>query len=479
MSMSSEIKQEISATDPPELSQAPANVPDIVRIGALPTNTQMSVDTDINEPVVKSQTFCRFVLENKGLLHSNSKIVFNMAQTDIECFMPMGISAASVIQRAVLRVGTKTINSTEDWNHYEAYRSTFISGENTLEREMITTGKMINFGFEYNSDADNKSNTAADFIRLDVGREIDKLNSDDTFLPDYQLLKNQREFQINLSSLFSFLKMNQLPLYLMREQVSIELHFTPLGATLADSKRVSVRGGETTTGADIDIDLDSIRLISDHIFYPTEIMDAFARQNSNMTMSYMDYKLSKQSLTTTVSASQLNNIRNIGGAGKIVTKVIVSLSNASSSVHLLNDYNSRAGYSNFDLGNDSFSASLISNVKYNGEFLYPIDVSNYARHFHNVQQAEGTQPFIPKTCYSDETDGLSGERFENRTIDHLEGRFFRQAYRMNKGERVNARGIELFHNYTKMPIHTFTQRVYLETAKFANLSNGILVCYDA
>jgi hypothetical protein len=62
---------------------------------------------------------------------------------------------------------------------------------------------------------------------------------------------------------------------------------------------------------------------------------------------------------------------------------------------------------------------------------------------------------------------------------HLEGRFFRQAYRLNKGQRVNARGIELYHNYTKTFIHSYTQRVYLEQAKFANLSNGILVCYDA
>lgn len=475
MSMSEEIKQEISSTDPPELSQAPANVPDIVRIGALPTNTQMSVDTDINEPVVKSQSFCRFVLENKGLLHSNSKIVFNMAETDIETFMPMGISAASVIQRAVLRVGTKTVNSTEDFGHYEAYRSTFISGENALEREMITTGKSINWGFEYNKE----DNTTADSLRLDVGREIDRDNSDDTTFQDYQLLVNQREFQINLSSLFSFLKMNQLPLYLMREQVSIELHFTPLASTLASSERVSVRGGATDTGADIDIDLDSIKLISDHIFYPTEIMDAFARQNTNMTMSYMDYKLSKQTLTSVESASQLNNIRNIGGAGKIVTKLIVSLSNASKSTNLLNEYNSRAGVSDTSLGNDSFSASLISNVKYNGEFLYPIDVSNYARHFHNVQQAEGTQPFIPKACYSLEMDNITPNEFEGRDTDHLAGRFFRQAYRMNKGERVNGRGIELFHNYTQMHPHTYTQRVYLETAKFANLSNGVLVCYDA
>lgn len=472
--MSQEIQQEVKTTAPPEVSQAPANVPDIVRIGALPTNMQMSVDSDILEPVVKSQNFCRFVLENKGLLHSNSKIVFSMAQTDIESFVPLGIGGSSIIERAVLKVGTKTINSTEDWNHYEAYRSTFISGENTLEREMVTTGKSINYGFQYNEGTD----TTADFIRLDVGREI-VASSGATVLPDYMMLTGKREFQINLSSLFSFLKQNQLPLYLLREQVSIELHFTPLATTLAGSNRVSVRAGQTTTGADLDIDLDSLRLVSDHIFYPTEVMDAFARQNSNMTMSYMDYHLSKQTLNSSESASQINNIRNVGGAGKIITKLIVSLANASASEHVLNAYVSRAMFETDALGNDSFSASLISNVKYNGEFLYPIDVDNSARHFHNMQQAEGTQPFIPKSAYSAEINNVSGDNFEGYPHGHLEGRFFRQAYRLNKGERVNARGIELYHNYTKTFIHSYTQRVYLEQAKFANLSNGVLVCYDA
>ena len=69
-SMSQEIQQEVKTPAPPEVSQAPANVPDIVRIGALPTNMQMSVDSDILEPVVKSQNFCRFVLENNLLAYN-------------------------------------------------------------------------------------------------------------------------------------------------------------------------------------------------------------------------------------------------------------------------------------------------------------------------------------------------------------------------------------------------------------------------
>ena len=74
-----DVSRELSKTAPPEESSAPANVPEIVRIGSIPTNMTMDVDSDILEPVVKSQSFCRFVLENKGLLHSNSKIVFSIS----------------------------------------------------------------------------------------------------------------------------------------------------------------------------------------------------------------------------------------------------------------------------------------------------------------------------------------------------------------------------------------------------------------
>ena len=60
----------------PEGAVKPTLVPDLMRIGALPSNTQMDVETDILEPIVQSESFCRFRLQNKGILHSNSKLTF-------------------------------------------------------------------------------------------------------------------------------------------------------------------------------------------------------------------------------------------------------------------------------------------------------------------------------------------------------------------------------------------------------------------
>ena len=61
------------------------------------------------------------------------------------------------------------------------------------------------------------------------------------------------------------------------------------------------------------------------------------------------------------------------------------------------------------------------------------------------------------------------------------GTAFWQATRLNKGERVNSRGIELYYNVT-LPngasqvavANAYTLRVFLETIKFATLKNGMV-----
>ena len=53
---------------------SPSQIPDIIKIGSVPSDTSIDVETSILEPVSFSQSQCHFVLENKGILHSNSRI---------------------------------------------------------------------------------------------------------------------------------------------------------------------------------------------------------------------------------------------------------------------------------------------------------------------------------------------------------------------------------------------------------------------
>ena len=495
----SQISQELAKTAPPDDSAAPPNVPDLIRIGAIPTNLQMDIDTDILEPVVKSDSFIRYVLDKKGFLHSNSKLVFAMSSGDTAAtgFFPLGIGVMSLIERATLKVGNKTINEIDDWNHYQAYRSMFVSNENNKERELCTTGRALCYDFAYNNASatltgaltapalvgTGESNTSAEKYQIDVNRQVDAVldrsggaNTNITTLPDFVTTTNVAdtapEFQINLSDLFPFLKQNQLPLYMVDEQISIELRMSPM----SQNERLCYSGGDTPF-TNPSIDLTKCKLVADYVFYPTEIMAAYQQQNQDLTFTYMDYHLSKQGFTPD-GTNETIIIRDVGGAGKICTKLIVScaMKTANPEEALLNQY-----VSNYPLQSSAtVNGSVVSNVRYNGEFLYPIDHTNPALQFHDVSQAEGSLPFITRTLFSGEGDDVTTDTFMGRASNtNLRRQFFRQAYRLNRNERINSRGIELYNTFKVLQNAAHTQRCWVESVKVAHLRGGMLDCYDA
>ena len=103
-------------------SVAPS-VPDLLRVSPMDTSTATDVETSIQDPVVVSDTFCRFVLLNKGILHSHSKVTLGVLPpgngTD-SYFFPPTTGVASLIQRAALKVGTKTLQEIDGYNYMTA-----------------------------------------------------------------------------------------------------------------------------------------------------------------------------------------------------------------------------------------------------------------------------------------------------------------------------------------------------------------------
>ena len=80
-------------------------IPDLIKIGSIPGDMEMSVDTDTLEPVVASNTFCRFVLDKKGFMNSFSKILISMDDPTGEGgahTYPQNIGINSLIYRAVI-----------------------------------------------------------------------------------------------------------------------------------------------------------------------------------------------------------------------------------------------------------------------------------------------------------------------------------------------------------------------------------------
>ncbi len=504
---------------------APSQIPDIIKIGSVPSDTSIDVETSILEPVSFSQSQCHFVLENKGILHSNSRITFaldNASMGDLNaldhCFFPPGVGVHSLLQRVRLAVGGKTISEIEDFNEFMAYESIFIAPETAKEREQVFSGRVANSvrpclnervdaQGKYQNASNSASNTESVFearsqtidngIDLDydadarrvggIAKGVDPQPSKCIYGWQNQNNDNHPVFSVLLADLFPFLKMNQLPLYMIDEQVTVTLTFEPkawegykLVAPIPASHRITKTSLTPTPKRDANIDRNQVKLIADYIYYPQEMMMAYQAANQDMSFTYVDYQFVKRTVAPAEMSSAGGLIQNLGGAGRIVNKVIVGCMDPDNDDgFLLNKYHAK----NPDI-TATTAGQVTTNLRYNDLFLFPIDVSNYSRHFHNVFSAEGRMPHLPRGWYSGEGAEITGSRNDNDPrafcqfeeygdLDSLDGFFFWTAYRLNRNERVNSRGIELYDRRVTND-DTFLLHAYLQVVRMASLRQGVM-----
>ena len=390
----------------------PDDVPDLLNVGAIPSNQSAMIDTDILEPVIFSQDFITFQIENIG---SNSASL-------TRGFLPVGVGISSLIRRATLKIGTKTICEIDDFNHWSAYKSMFMSNETNKEREQYLSGRGISHSQFYSG----ARGTAAYF-------------PDQGALSSHIGLDNGQEY----------------------------IYPTPVGV-----------GANNTAELEV---MDFQLVENKGVFSIT--LDAYAKKNSTLQFTYMDYRLTKSTLS---EVDAQNQIRNVGGAGRLVPRMFVGINkNACNTTGSdgwktgLNKYISYACETGGLSGADTYGR-LTSNIKKNDVFLYPIDRTNTALHFQAVKDTEGMLPFISRSEYSRQGDRMTPSTLEKVSqSDSLQGNFFWTAYRMPDGERVNSRGLELTSKMNSLKAGTYTSRCWIEIVKVATLIDGQFNCYYA
>ena len=452
-----------------QASDERSRIPDLMKVGSVPSDMAMDVDTHVLDPVVQSTEFCRFVLDNKGFLHSFSKITLSCSVPTTATF-PAGVGVHSLIRRCALRIGTTIIAEIDDFNHWMAYKSMFIDNDINKDRETFLTGRTICHDVGLKLDATGQSLvSASDVVLNNIKNESVDENGTDRNLVAVPTIQTQNGpvFSISVADLFPFLRFNQLPLYMIDEQVSIELHFEP---TTSNKRCCVVSGG--ATNVDYVIDTTQTKFIADYIYYSGDMMEQYRNQNSVMNWTYNDYRLNKRSLTQ--SQLQSKSVLEIGGAGRLVSKVVTSLErpNAQPDDSILSSFVSVAP--SVTGGNNGL---FTTNLTYNDHRLYPIDRSNPAVHFHDVVQAEQNMPHITRQEFNSQGDSLSAdttyqEYSLNSTTKGLNGNFHHICYRLNRNERVNSKGLELELLYTNVEAGTHTHRSWIELVKTASLSNG-------
>lgn len=468
------------------MSYSKSDIPDFLEnVGAQLTDAEQRIDTDILEPVIFSDTFLRFQLQNKGILNPKSRITFSYNSPSKDSFLPLGTGIKSLIQRARLVIGGKTICEVDDWAHYDFYKSLFIDQQVIKEREQYMSGHAMSNAVVYN-DGTNTS----EFVGMDLGKEfvVDTTTATDTnmTLQTFQKLNSEPVFSITLDALIPCLRNQQLPLFMLKEDIAIELTL----ASTVGKRAVFEESLHADKDTAITLNQNDVRMIADYTFLDGDAMNSYAKQYSSMSYTFLEPRLTK---TTLSSATDWNDqVRNVGGAGRRVPKMFVMLTSdkmgkdggdtgtqteGHNQLTLLNDYRAVAPLS----GNESNAVygTFTANVKKNDEFIFPIDRSNSALHYHGVQQTEGMPPQVTRGMYARHGNSLVQKKFEGYTIsqqEQLNGQFFVTAFRFPDGQRVDSKGLETHFKYSDLATTTapYTQRVYIEVEKTVNIEDGIV-----
>ena len=462
--------------------------PSILNIKSMDVNTMMRVESDVLEPLTFSQSEAVWELQPKGFLHPNSAITvgFDVNANVLRAFPYTNVGIHSIIRRAVLRTTAgRVINDTDDWNQLQSIRSSFVNNSANKEREQYLTGRQTAFeiGYDIGSDV-----TSTDGYGLSNGCDVNKASSGSIAGEGIQglsvqpilLNRAQPEFQIKLHDLFNYCKAgNQLPLFLLpNERIQVVLYWAdPNGQ---DRLSMSSQDNAKVTSS-FTINKDLCKFIADYTFYDGDIMDKFRGEyEKGLTFAYTDYRLSKQTLDQTTA---LNNVRNIGGNGMVVDAVLWDYSLSPTVLDAVNLYGTFQSDAPKELGGAGKNdiELLTSNLFINSEFLFPQDITNSARQFHNLKEAEGMVPFIPRALYGKQgQEAVNNEadyQLEGRKIDGLAGRSFHQGFRTSGlAQRIDNRGIDL-HSSTTMTAGSYDQRAFLEIKRYAIISDGHLETY--
>ena len=482
-------------------------IPNLVKIGEIPSSYGQVLQTDIIDPATFTQSRCRFTLNRvAGFLHSDSKITLGVVPVgNAAAFYPANIGIASLIKSATMRIGSQTVCTTEDFGQFHAYQSLFVSNEDNKEREQYLSQRLINHGMVYDTVPVGQhlgSDTSAPKYGLDTGRcpvvtagvgatEVFPFQNHDA--TSAQTISEAPVYSIYLSDLFSFLKTNQLPAFLIDQEIHIDLEFVEATTSLAgggpQSQRLCVSQASAVPEAVYTIDQTECKLIYDSISYDGEVMRKFAEQNKDLTFQYVDYRLAKRTGATAAGAAPptapfTSLTFPIGGNGRLVSKVFFGLQVNTNFVakSMLNGYVSRAA----NLAGQPSGGVTTVNLRYNDRYEFSQDRDNSALLFHTTQSAEGMVPMVSKDEYASTSvsavSNLTDDTFEGHgqsgSADGLGGNFNWTAIRPNRAERVNNKGMDLEFS-TQLEDGTHTLRCYLELLKVATIKDGQFSCYFA
>ncbi len=402
------------------------SLPDVLNVQPLPSIQTMNIETNQLDPIVINQNFARFVLERKGILDVGSTFTFSVHPTDTangdkKCFLPVKTGIHSLIKRAVLKVGTKVLATSDDYNFYQTIKRAFKTNEEKAQKDLVKVGSLDVM------EPDNQGTG-----KYQMKSVIYSNATTSTIDPALALTVSETDcpvFSIKLSELFPMMKNVQLPLYLIAENVSIELSFSSQPA--GTEGVISVFQDGYTNGTGMKVGTDNVKFLADYLTYENERMDATAKlvmSDTGLVMPYEDLILTSSTVpkvqpapgaTAVVSQSV---VRDLGLSGRNVRSIVLH-------DHIVG-HNPLVGV----YGSNAYNVPDAYNWRINDKLVYSRDVINEARKQNQLSHVFSTNINCLNVEYSNDLitnkqapnhvknqDIIKNNTFEGKDMTELQG----------------------------------------------------------
>ncbi len=372
----------------------------------IPAISTMNIETNILDPLIVNNSFARFVLERKGILDAGSTFTFAVtcdaaADADDKAFLPARTGINSLIKQAVLKVGTKVLATSTDFNFYETMRRQFKTSEEKALKDMIKVGTMDNLEPQNSGNglyqiADTQYPTALPAATDGLVNSFIAIKSDPTQTP---------VFQVKLSDLFPMARNLQLPLFVINEQVSVEFTFNTQAAT-GNGKVVSFDKSYLPGGNQaISVSSLNCQFLADYLTYDDATMDETAQMvmsDSGMILPYEDLLLTTATLPA--SGSTTKSVSDIAVANRRVRAIMLH-QGVDATNEILGVYGSPA---------NNIPESY--NLRINDVLYYPRPVQREATKYTQLSQVFGVDLNVANAEYS--LDALTNKQDATQPINN-------------------------------------------------------------
>ncbi len=323
--------------------------------------TQIRTETVFNKPRSINNNTATFRIENTGILDfKSSRLVLQANSTatndDLVAYVA-NCGVAALIQTATLKCGKVICTSQNFGNYFSIVHNSFTSNNDKTEHDRYLYGTFN--GFKVGIDNNNDNYKGISFA------PSNSMKSTVNSLADTN--DKGSSFSIPLSVLFPGFITTDIPLYLLSQNLEIEIVFTPENGI---GDRAIICDNTATAGDKNTIAQDEVMLIEDHHFFSDMRMEQIreAYRQNGYSAPYNDLISTRDSLTNGVTTAVRSN-HQISGAGKMVDSVLCANPITDGTFSCVTRAFGR-------YGSDSCLEKKTFNLVVNNKKQFPIDVSN-------------------------------------------------------------------------------------------------------